>query len=86
MLTSKQIKRLNQARDILDALEETAAQYDRSSGTSSETWEIFTRGRLAELADTAADAIFDVLNHGNASQLIPMTEEQLFNRKEEVTS
>lgn len=82
MLTSKEIKRINRVRDILGELE------DRCEFIQGEPelrpWEVFRRGQMATLANAASDALFDLLNLGNATSMIAMTEDQLHNRKEEV--
>jgi hypothetical protein len=84
MFTSKQIKRLNQARSVLKEIEHecSEARFNRDENTPAFP-DGFDYGKLAECCDAAEGAIFNVLNIANSHLDAKLSDEQLFNRKAE---
>lgn len=77
VFTKSQVGALNEARDVLRALEKDAQE--RCYATSR-THEAFNLGKLAETLDAAEGAIFNVLNVASSHVGIALTYEQIHNR------
>lgn len=81
LLTARDVRRINKARDVLKALEERATQYGytHTSGPADEA-RAYDCGRLAERAETAGYELFQVLNSASAYGLAELTPAQVHNQ------
>lgn len=77
LLTDSEVAVLNAARVVLAGLERRANDYTFKPEQDDRTWELIRRGRLAETAGAAGDALFHVLNTASSSDLATLTHEQL---------
>lgn len=84
MLTKAQIGALNDARDVLAAIEKECGSLRWEERENSRDPDGFDYGRLAEAADNAAGAVFNVLNVARAYCGVEITEEQMHNRVQEI--
>lgn len=87
LLTEEEIATLNQARDILDALQKRAWSlgWDRQFAQDRDRPHAVSIGIVYGVASSAADAIFDVLNSID-SRVHPIAEDLLHNRKPEAVA
>lgn len=87
LLTEKDIRKLNKARDVLDALEDRARQAGielaRDGQRSILGPSPVSMGRVAQAADHAGDAIFDALNIARAYGSLKVSDDLILNRKSE---
>lgn len=80
MLTKAQVGALNDARDVLRAIEKQATS---ESYSEDSVWQPFDCGKLAEACDSAEGAMFNVLNVARSYLGIKLTDEQIHNRPQE---
>lgn len=77
MFTKSQVGTLNDARDVLRALERAATEGPYGEAKAHDA---FNFGKLAETLDAAEGAIFNVLNIAQSYCKIDLTDEQIHNR------
>lgn len=77
MFTKAQVGTLNDARDVLRALEKAATEGQYGDAKAHDA---FNFGKLAETLDAAEGAIFNALNIAASHCGITLTDEQIHNR------
>jgi len=83
MLTTEDIETLNAARKILDTLCQACSQAGwEAPSDSTSVPRSFDYGKLHEATDTAAEAIFNVLNTARSYCNVEITNEQMHMREE----
>lgn len=82
MLTTRDIKRLNAARKVLRRLEDECAHSRSAESNGWRNPDGHSYGRLAEAADHAEGAIFNVLNTANAHRIAEVPDDLMHMREE----
>lgn len=81
MLSQKDIRKLNRARDILKRVENECGTNRRPETDSWARPDGFSFGKIAEAADAAEGAIFNMLNLMNAHGVQTFSDEDMHNRE-----
>ena len=82
MLTIEEIRILNEARTLLQAIENRCGEHRRDAPKDWREADGYDYGRAAEAVQGAESALFNVLNTLNAYRIQAIEDEQLHNREE----